>query len=718
MTVRVRFPGLAAGAVGVATLLAASAADPPADKKAAPDTAGFRDTAAPFLKQYCVSCHGAEKPKGGLSLAALDPDLVAGKDVEAWKAVFERVTLGEMPPDTEPRPDAKTTAKALAWVRAELEKAGEKPADAERKLQLPGHGNRVDHDALFDGTVTAPSASPARVWRMSTHAYASFVPRVSGLTGPGGKGKVVIPQPFSTSSADGFKDFAALFAVDEPTVGQLMRNARRIVEAQTAAKGGKSVKEFAALLNGTGPPADADVTAAVRKQFHLVLLREPTADELARFAGLVKKNVADAGREIGVKSALAAVLLLPEALYKVELGAGKPDAHGRVMLAPRELAYALAFALSDDPPDAALLKAADGGKLATVADARRELGRLLAGNPAGLPRVMRFFEEYFEFPNAEEVFKDVQVERGNQWRPEVLVSDTRHLIRHVVGTDKDVFRELLTTRKAFVAYRVGPDGKAVNAAPVKNSKQAALNQDPVAAYGLPKDWQWTPDQPVELPGERAGVLTQPSWLAAYAANNETQPIQRGKWVRERLLGGVVPDLPIGVDAKLPDTPEKTVRERLAAVTHEAYCWQCHRKMNDLGLPFEQFDYLGRSRAAEPVADLAAPKLPPKKGPATLTPLKDVPLDRTGKIAFSGVPGLDGPVAGAAEMVRKIAATDRARQVFVRHAFRFWMGRNETLADAPTLLAADRAYVESGGSLRALLTSLLTSDAFLYRWATR
>jgi hypothetical protein len=53
-------------------------------------------------------------------------------------------------------------------------------------------------------------------------------------------------------------------------------------------------------------------------------------------------------------------------------------------------------------------------------------------------------------------------------------------------------------------------------------------------------------------------------------------------------------------------------------------------------------------------------------------------------------------------------------VFVRHAFRFFLGRNETIHDADVLQAADRAYVESGGSFKALVASLLTSDAFLYR----
>jgi hypothetical protein len=683
------------------------------------DVAGYGTAVSPFLKANCLKCHGAEKPKGGLSLHQLDPDVVTGKDVETWKAVFERVTVGDMPPDTEPKPDAMATEKARLWMRGELVKAGVRPDDAERRLQLPGHGNRVDHDTLFAGTITAPSASPPRVWRMSAHIYASFVPRVSNLDGKGGKAKLVVPHPFSTSSAEGFKDFAALYAVDEPTVSQLMKNARRIVDAQTQAKGGRPVKEFVTLIAGTGELTDAEIAVVLKKQFQLVLFRGPTDDELKRFTALMKKSVADGGRELGIKTALSAVLMLPEALYKVELGTSKPDEHGRVMLAPRELAYALAFALTDSPSDAALLKAAEGGKLATTADVKREAERLLEGNAANLPRVMRFFEEYFEFPHADDVFKDVAVDRGNQWRPEVLINDTRHLIRYVVGQDKDVFRELLTTNKSYVWYTV--DGKGVPVPPniKRDSKKPAPSIDPIQVYGLPADWQWTPEQPVELPKEqRAGVLTQPSWLAAFASNNETMPVQRGKWVRERLLGGVVPDLPIGVDAKLPDTPDKTVRQRLTAVTSEAYCQQCHRKMNDLGVSFEMYDYLGRFRTTETVADLNAPKPVAKKGQTPPTPTKEVPVDSAAKIAHTGVDKLDGPMTDATDMIRKIAATDRARQVFVRHAFRYWMGRNETLADAPTLLAADKAYVASGGSMKALLVSLLTSDAFVYRWANK
>ena len=95
-------------------------------------------------------------------------------------------------------------------------------------------------------------------------------------------------------------------------------------------------------------------------------------------------------------------------------------------------------------------------------------------------------------------------------------------------------------------------------------------------------------------------------------------------------------------------------------------------------------------------------------------MREVALDTTGLIAHSGDDRLDGTVSDPREMVRRLASSDRVRQVFIRHAFRYFLGRNETLADAQTLQDADRAYVESGGSFKALVVSLLTSDSFLLR----
>ena len=196
-------------------------------------------------------------------------------------------------------------------------------------------------------------------------------------------------------------------------------------------------------------------------------------------------------------------------------------------------------------------------------------------------------------------------------------------------------------------------------------------------------------------GQRLGILTHPSWLVSHSDAMDNHAIHRGIWIRERLLGGGIPDVPITVDAMLPDEPEKTLRERMR-VTREKYCWTCHQKMDPLGLPFEMYNLAGLYRTTE----------------------LGEPVDTTGEIIDSGDTELDGKVANALEMIRKIAESERAEQVFVRHAFRFWMGRNETLNDAPVLQEAHRAYRESGGSMKALITSLLTSDAFLYRLVER
>ena len=41
-------------------------------------------------------------------------------------------------------------------------------------------------------------------------------------------------------------------------------------------------------------------------------------------------------------------------------------------------------------------------------------------------------------------------------------------------------------------------------------------------------------------------------------------------------------------------------------------------------------------------------------------------------------------------------------------------RNELLSDSQTLIDADHSYVQSGGSFKAVIISLLTSDSFIYR----
>jgi hypothetical protein len=231
------------------------------------------------------------------------------------------------------------------------------------------------------------------------------------------------------------------------------------------------------------------------------------------------------------------------------------------------------------------------------------------------------------------------------------------------------------------------------------------------------DWNYPVTQPAPVK-HRMGMLTHPAWLIAHAQNTETDPVKRGRWVREKLLAGTVPDIPITVDAVIPEDHHRTLRQRLEEKTGDTYCWKCHQKMNPLGLPFEMYDDFGRYREQE---SLEHPDNLVKKGPDKAAPhvdLRDVyktlPVKTDGKLVGSGDVELDGEVANALDLIQKLDRSDRVRQSFIRYAFRYFMGRNEMLSDSKTLIDADQAYLSSGGSFDAVIVSLLTSDSFLLR----
>ncbi|MEK6236808.1 MAG: DUF1588 domain-containing protein [Planctomycetales bacterium] len=225
-------------------------------------------------------------------------------------------------------------------------------------------------------------------------------------------------------------------------------------------------------------------------------------------------------------------------------------------------------------------------------------------------------------------------------------------------------------------------------------------------------WDYPVEQPFRI-AHRKGVLTHPAWLIAHSSNFHTDPIKRGRWIREKLLAGRVPDVPITVDAQVPDDPHKTFRQRVETVTQADECWKCHKHMNPLGLPFEIYDDFGRFRAEE---SLEHPDnlLQKGNGKSTFDVYRTAPIVSSGKLLGTGDPKLDGDVKDAFDLIDRLVQSDRARQSILRHAFRFYMGRNETLSDSRTLIDADNAYVESEGSFKAVIVSLLTSDSFMYR----
>jgi len=269
--------------------------------------------------------------------------------------------------------------------------------------------------------------------------------------------------------------------------------------------------------------------------------------------------------------------------------------------------------------------------------------------------------------------------------------------------------------------RFGPDGKQNRGiVPMPPDSEGVIHS--VKMWNLDHlTWSYEPEQPTKI-ANRTGMLTHPAWLVANSQNAATDPIHRGKWIREKLLGGFIRDVPITVDAKVPEDPHRTLRERFA-VSEAKNCWQCHEKMNPLGYVFEEFDDFGRYRRQEELEypeNIVKTETIRAKGEHGVFKNYRVPtyktkaVDSSGFLEGSGNKGLDGPVENVHDLMTRLGKSERVRQVFVRNVFRYFMGRNETFADSKTLIEAEKAYLESGGSFQELMVSLLTSDSFIYR----
>ena len=781
-------------------------------------TKQFRDVVQPFLTRHCIACHGEELQESKRAFHKLGSAVSTPKQIETWEAIVGQLQFGLMPPADEDQPSRQQRMEVVDWILAELSKPGIQSGWIER-LKQPLMGNLVDHQRLFDGKTTGPGWSPARLWRISPYIHRGNHTQSNHYNGDKKPGIFAhyymdVSQPFSLPEVAGIRDYAARGHLDVPTLELLLLNANEMINLQIGpypevvkemdreylAKGGHpsrkpsrnvmrfSSGEIRSLIFGKGPPTPEQMQAVITHQFRVALRRTPTEKEMQRYVKRLTLAINQGGKREGVRAMLTALLMMPESIYRMEIGLSKPDEHGRRMLSGEEIAYAVGFALTDKGPDAEILKAARSGKLATREEVAAQVRRLLDrpvpsrqsyGKPT--PRVIRFFQEFFGYTAAIDVFKDGQ--RFGRHRAGTLVSSTDTLIGEILRNDTNVLRELLTTNRSTVMVFGGRDfrstyesynitritaqayltsaiaaqaeeavkkarenvkraearlkrekskaaahpeddrvakqierasrdlanakKKLVNAEAQRKKKKAQAekaakdyrNAPEAAKMGLPKHpiGQVGTEGIFEFPkNQRCGILTQPSWLVAHSANDHNDPVKRGQWVYQRLLGGVVPDVPITVDASVPKNDHVTLRERYAA-TKQGYCWRCHQRMNPLGMPFEMYDDFGRYRTRELLGDGSS-----------------VAVDASSKIEFADVPELHDQVTDAVDLMHRLAKSSRVRQVFVRHAFRFWMGRNETLRDSPTLIAADEAYVKNGGSMKSLIVSLLTSDPFLYR----
>jgi hypothetical protein len=188
---------------------------------------------------------------------------------------------------------------------------------------------------------------------------------------------------------------------------------------------------------------------------------------------------------------------------------------------------------------------------------------------------------------------------------------------------------------------------------------------------------------------RTGVLTQGSVLSAWAKEDQTSPVLRGKLVRTRFLCQEPPPPPGNVPNDLAPATEGTTRERFEAHLTNPACSTCHQLLDPVGFGLERYDAEGHYRIVE----------------------NGELVRDDGNLIDSGDTALDGPFTGAVPLSQKIAQSPAFRSCLVKQTFRYAFGRPEASSDAPQLSSIERDFGASGFRLDRLLLSIVRSDAF-------
>jgi hypothetical protein len=209
-----------------------------------------------------------------------------------------------------------------------------------------------------------------------------------------------------------------------------------------------------------------------------------------------------------------------------------------------------------------------------------------------------------------------------------------------------------------------------------------------ALYGLPTESATlvaTPDP------NRRGLLGQPGLLARLGKPDQSDPIHRGLFVRERLLCQTLPMPPNDVDLTIrPPEPGASTRDRFAEHTASEACAVCHRLIDPIGFGFESFDGIGRFRTTD----------------------EGVAVDTTGEVL--GAEDASGTFDGQPELAEQLARSETVRRCVATQWMRFALGREESAADACSIDDVDARFAAAGGDLRELVIAIATSDAFRHR----
>lgn len=397
--------------------------------------------------------------------------------------------------------------------------------------------------------------------------------------------------------------------------------------------------------------------------------RNVAQEDLAALTAHYNEAALTGGFEAGIETALRALLVSPEFLFKVEQEPAGVASGEVYKISDFELASRLSFFLWGSIPDEELLDLAGQGTLRDPQVLSGQVNRMLK-DPRASELISSFVGQWLYLRNLDSVepntrlFPDFDDNLRQSMRRE-----TEMLFGHIVQQDRSVL-ELLSANYTF------------------------LNERLAKHYGIPNVYGDHFRQ-VSLPADsqRSGVLGHGSILTVTSYANRTSPVLRGKWVLENVLGIPPPPPPPDVPALGESETEVkvlTMRERMAQHRANPVCATCHMVMDPIGLTMENFDAIGRWRS----------------GNADHLQI-DVSGNLPGSEPFTGVSGLraallESPEAFVGTMSEKLLT--------------YALGRGLEYYDGPAVRKIVRSAQDNELRFSAMILAIVNSTPFQMRRA--
>jgi hypothetical protein len=385
----------------------------------------------------------------------------------------------------------------------------------------------------------------------------------------------------------------------------------------------------------------------------------------------------EGGFDAGIERAIAAILVNPQFLFRIERdpewhdspksdSATKRVASQSVYhVSDLELASRLSFFLWSSIPDDELLDVAGRGELSRPEVFEQQVRRMLA-DERSRSLVTNFADQWLYLRNLESVTPDAR-----------LFPDFGHNLRKAFRRETELrFEDVLREDRSVLA--------------LLDSSYTYLNERLASHYGIPHVYG-TRFRRVSLDEgiPRGGILRHGSILSVTSYATRTSPVIRGKWILENILGTPPPPPPANVPALEDNTvPAKLpVRERLAAHRAHVACAVCHDLIDPVGFSLENFDAVGRWRELE----------------------LEQPVDASGGLPdgteFEGVGGLEQALLERPELFV---------QTLTEKLLTFALGRGVEYYDAPAVRRILRNARDNEYRFSSLVLGIVNSVPFQMR----